>query len=288
MGRDRLELILAQATGFWRPTEEYATKFVDEGFTSVGDAYVAAKLPDYAHGVERMLRDAEAPILRQERRRKRLEGMLTRNSHCKRRGCNGRLEIRDEAKGDVIVWSSLVCNGCNYEMLDSPEYAQCYLADTYLEAAEKLAGTPPLSASFSAYWACELYLRELGGSYHYRRIGDDEDPEFAPPSDSHSLITLRGRLEESRRGRLDTKQANGENFRELLFKLPEGIWRLLRYGEDGALKFSGIREAAEPSVGTGGRLFINDVDVYAVLVKMGTLMRGFVEEEFRRNSRWDR
>ena len=284
MDRNRLESILAHARDAGRLAEEYATRF-DEGFASVGNAYkdIVAKLPDHARVVARMLRDVEAAIKRQERRRKRFEDTLARDSHCKRKECNGKLEIKDETKGDIVIWSSLVCNKCNYNRLDSPEYAHCYLADTYLEAAEELAGTPPLPASYSAYWACELYLRELGGSYYYRSDGDDDSSVFVSPSDRHSLTTLRGTLEKSRRDRLDTKQVDGESFKELLFKLPEGIWRLLRYGEDEALKFSGSQTTAKPSVGTDGRLFINEVDVYTVLVKMAILMKGFVGEEFRRN-----
>ena len=185
----------------------------------------------------------------------------------------------------MVIWSSVVCDKCNCNRLDSPEYAHCYLADTYLEAAERLAGTPPLAASYSVYWACELYLRELGGCYYYRTDGDDDDddPVFVSPSDKHSLITLRGTLEKSRRDRLDAKQVDGESFKELLFKLPEGMWRLLRYGEDEALKFSGSQKAAKAVEGKNGRLYIGEVDVYAVLLKMALLMRKFVGEEFRRN-----
>jgi hypothetical protein len=284
MGRDRLEPILAQASKAWRLAEEYTTR-VDEVLASVGNAYgdIGARLSDDARVLARVLRDAEAAIERQKRRRKRFEDALTRDSRCKRKGCNGRLEIKDETSGDMVVWSSLVCTICNYNKLDSPEYAHCYLADSYLEAAKKLAGTPPLPASFSAYWACELYLRELGGSYYYRSDGDDDSSVFVSPSNQHSLLALRGTLEKSRRDRLDIRQVDRETFKELLFKLPEGIWRLLRYGEDGALRFSGEPKATTPSVDAEGRLFINGVDVYAVLVEMGTLMKGFVGEEFRRN-----
>ena len=147
-----------------------------------------------------------------------------------------------------------------------------------------LEGKPPLPASYNAYQACELYLRELGGSYYYPDDdGLDDEPDFVPPSREHALVTLRGRLDKSRRERLDAKQVDGESFKALLFKLPEGLWPLLRYAEHQALKFPAARQIAQPSLGEGGRLFINEVDVYATLVKMARLMKECVAEEFRRN-----
>ena len=142
-------------------------------------------------------------------------------------------------KADVVYSSSLVCDNCNYMKLGSPEYARCYLAEDYLEAAERLAGTPLLSASYNAYQACELFLRELGGSYYYPSDDDgrtDDDSEFVPPSREHSLVSLRGTLEPSRRLRLDAKNVGDESFKSLLFSLPHGLWQLLRYGEDQGLK----------------------------------------------------
>ena len=47
------------------------------------------------------------------------------------------------------------------------------------------------------------------------------DADFVSPSSKHSLVTLRGTVEKSRRDRLDAKRVDGENFKELLFKLPE-------------------------------------------------------------------
>ena len=215
----------------------------------------------------------------------RLEETIARDNHCKRRGCKGALEIRDDIYRGFLTGSSLVCNKCNYNRFDSPEYASCYHADAFLEAAEKLNGKPPFPASYNAYQACELYLRELGGSYYYRPDDDelDDQPDFVSPSRRHSLVTLRGTMEESRRDRLDAKQFDGESFKELLFRLPDGLWPLLRYGEVDSLKFSGNRQPASASISKDGRLFINEVDVYEVLVQMARVMKEFVREEFRRN-----
>ena len=291
MDRDRLESILARARAAQqRSAEAYAHK-LDKAL-----AYTAAKLPDYAGVLAKLPDYAEMAaefaareqtikeaIVRQERRRKRLEDIIAKNDRCKRKGCKGKLEIRDNMYGDTVIGSSLVCNFCNYERFDSPEYARCVHADAYLEAAEKLEGKPPLPASYNAYHACELYLRELGGIYHYL-VGDDDDkPDFVPPTREHALVTLRGRLEESRRDRLDVKQVDGESFKEMLFRLPQGLWPLLRYGEEQSLEVSSGQPTAEPSIGKDGRLHINEVDVYAVLVRMGGMLKEFVAEEFRRN-----
>ena len=148
---------------------------------------------------------------RQERRRKKLEETIERNNHCQRKGCTGSLEIKDKTYQGRVTSSSLVCNKCNYERFESPEYASCYLADDFLEAAEKLEGKSALPASFNVYWACELYLRELGGSYYYKN-DDDDEPDFVSPSDKHGLVRLRGRLEKSRR---ETSGCQAGRWREL-------------------------------------------------------------------------
>ena len=263
---DKLESILAQARHF----EARLPDFTEIASRMSGFAEMIARQPDFTQALSRLARDMEAlerSIVRNRRRRKKLEDTIARDNHCKRKGCTGALEIKDRTHRDIVIGSSLVCDKCNYERSSSPEYAFCYHADAFLEAAQVLEGKPPLPASYNAYQACELYLRELGGSYYYPTDdeGLDDEPDFVPPSREHALVTLRGRLEQSRRERLDTKQVDGESFKELLFKLPEGLWPLLRYGEDQALKFSGSQQTAKPSLGEDGRLFINEVDVYATL-----------------------
>ena len=290
MDRDKLESILAQAHATQRSAEAYARQ-LDKAL-----AYTAARLPDYTDVLAKLPDYAEMAaefaarektiresIARQERRRKRFEAIIAKDNRCKRKGCKGRLEIRDNMHGDIVISSSLVCNDCNYERFDSPEYARCVHADAFLEAAEKLEGRPPLPASYNAYQACELYLRELGGVYHYLIGGDDDESDFVSPTREHALVTLRGRLEKSRRERLDAKQVDGESFKEMLFELPQGLWPLLRYGEEQSLKFSGGQPTAEPSIGKDGRLYVNEVDVYAGLVRIGGMLKEFVGEEFRRN-----
>jgi len=271
---DELEALLAHARDFEARLPDFAE--------------LIARQPDFTQFIARLSRDMEIferSIRRARRRRKKLEDTIAKDSHCKQTGCKGTLEIEDKTHRDIVIGSSLVCNKCNYRRFASPEYACYYHADAFLEAAEELKGRPPLPACYNAYQACELYLRELGGSYYYRTDDDDLDgePDFVSPSSKHSLVTLRGTLEEPRRGRLDAKQVDGESFKELLFKLPEGLWPLLRYGEADSLKFSGNKQPANPSTGKGGRLFINEVDVYEVLVQMARMMKRFMGEEFRRN-----
>ena len=281
---DKLESILAQAHDF----EARLPDFAEMASRLPDFAEMASRQPDFTQVLSRFSRDMEIferSIKRARRRRKKLEDTIAKDSHCKRKGCKGTLEIEDKTHRDIVIGSSLVCNKCNYRRFESPEYACCYHADAFLEAAEELKGKPPLPACYNAYQACELYLRELGGSYYYRTDDDDLDgePDFVSPSNKHSLVTLRGTMEESRRGRLDAKQVDGESFKELLFKLPEGLWPLLRYEEADSLKFSGNKQPAKPSIGKGGRLFINKVDVYEVLVQMAWVTKRFVGEEFRRN-----
>ena len=288
---DKLELILAQARDFEARLPDFtemASRLPD--FTEMASRLpdfteMLVRQPDFTQVFSRFALDMEIlerSIRRTRRRRKTLEATIAKDSHCKRKGCKGTLEIADKTQRDIVIGSSLVCNECNYRRFESPEYACCYHADTFLEAAENLKGMPPLPACYNAYQACELYLRELGGSYYYR-TDDDDEPDFVSPSRRHSLVTLRGTLEESRRDRLDAKQVDDESFKELLFKLPEGLWPLLRYAEADSLKFSGDKQPANAEMGKGGRLFINEVDVYEVLVKMARVMKRFVGEEFRRN-----
>ena len=302
-GMDKLESILAKVRDFEAQLPDYAEiasrlPNYTEMLAQLPDyAEIASRLPNYTEmlvrqpdltqALSRFTRDMEAlarSIDRAERRRKKLEDAVAKDNRCKRKGCTGRLEVKDRTYQDTVVGSSLVCSKCNYRRLDSPEYARCLQAEDFLEAAEKLGGKPPLSASYSAYQACELYLRELGGSYYYPADDDaaDEEPDFVPPSSKHSLRTLRGRMEKSRRERLDDKQLDDESFRGLQSKLPEGLWPLLRYGED-HLKFHGSQQTVKASIGNDGRLYTNEVDVYSTLVKMARVMKKFVAEEFRRN-----
>lgn len=287
---DKLELILAQARDF----EARLPDFTEMAYQLPDFTEMASRLPDFTllvrqpgftQALSRFALDMEIherSMRRARRRRKTLEATIAKDSHCKRKGCKGTLEIEDKTHRDIVIASSLVCNKCNYRRFESPEYACCYHADTFLEAAEKLSGMPPLPACYNAYQACELYLRELGGSYYYR-TDDDDERDFVTPSRGHGLVTLRRALEESRRRRLDAKQVDDESFKELLFKLPEGLWPLLRYAETDSLKFSGDKQPANAEIGKGGRLFISEVDVYDVLVKMAKVMKRFVGEEFRRN-----
>ena len=281
---DKLESILAQA----RDLEARLPDFTEIASRLPDLTEMLARQPDFTQVLSRVSRDMEAierSLRRARRRRKKLEATIATDNHCTRKGCKGALEIKDESYRDIVIGSSLICNKCNYKRFESPEYARCYIADSFLEAAEELKGKPQCPASYNAYLACELYLRELGGSYYYRTDDHDLDgePDFVSPSSKHSLVTLRGTVEKSRRDRLDAKRVDGENFKELLFKLPEGLWPLLRYGEADSLKFSGNKQPAEPSIGEDGRLFINEVDVYEVLVQMARVMKRFVGEEFRRN-----
>ena len=290
---DQLESFLTQARDFeahlpdFREIASILPDFREIASGLPNFAETIARQPDFTQALSRFARDMEAlegAIIRNRRRRKKLEDAITKDSRCKRKGCTGALEIKDRTCRDIVIGSSLVCDKCNYEKFSSPEYASCYHADAYLEAAQVLGGKPPLPASYNAYQACELYLRELGGSYYYPTgDGVDDEPDFVPPSREHALVTLRSRLEKSRRGRLDIKRVDGESFKALLFKLPEGLWPLLRYGEGQALKFFSSQQPAKPSLGEDGRLFINEVDVYATLVKMARLMKEFVAEEFRRD-----
>ena len=301
---DKLESILAQARDFGALPDyaQIASRLPDfaemvarlPNYTQIASrlpdfAEMLARQPDLTQALSRFSREMEAferSIERARRRRKKFEDTIAKDNHCKRKGCKGALEIKDRTYGDIVIGSSLVCNKCNYERFESPEYARSFHADAFLEAAEGLKGKPPLPASYNAYQACELYLRELGGSYYYYRTDDDDldrEPDFVSPSSKHSLVTLRGTIEKSRRERLDAKQVDDESFKELLFKLPEGLWPLLRYGEVQALKFSGSQQAANPSLSEDGRLSINEVDVYATLVQMARVMKSFVGEVFRRN-----
>ena len=193
--------------------------------------------------------------------------------------CKGTLVIKEPTgQGGMILGSSLVCDKCGYEKYPSPEYASCEQADQFLDAAVKLDGTPPFPATHNAFQACELYLRELGGFYYY--IDESDEGEFQSPSNKHSLSNLRNRLLKPRRDRLDAKHFDGQNFLVLLQKLPDGLWKFLRYREP-VLVFPHVAENPEPSIGEDGRLLVNGTDVYEVLIRMGRLLKKFVLEEFR-------
>ncbi len=285
---DTLESILARACNFEARFSDFAVvaemaRRQVEAYEKIGQATLhqlanqASMLP-----FSRDMEIVDGFTRRAKRRRKGLEAALERNSRCKR--CRGVLEIRDETCHGTIVRSSLVCNKCNYTRLESPEYSSCHHADAFLEAAEQLKGKPPLPASYTAYQACELYLRELGGCYYHPYDNDASDEsDFVSPSSKHSLRTLRGKMEESRRDRLDAKDVNGKSFKTILLGLPQGLWQLLRYGETHSLKPCDGRQSAEASIGKDGRLLINEQDVYEILTRMASVMKGFVAEEFRRN-----
>ena len=217
-----------------------------------------------------------------KRRRERCEAMLVKTKRCGRENCNGILSIRETKADevDVVIGVSLVCNQCAYEKYPSPEYASCETADEFLDASTQLGGTPPFPACFNAFWACELYLRELGGSYYYAD-GEDEG-EFRPPSSRHSLSTLKNKLPKPRQARLDTERCDGGTFQDLLKRLPNGLWRFLRYQEE-ALSYHDRVEEPQPSIAGDGRLLIDGVDVYEILVQLGKSLRKFMRDEFRRN-----
>lgn len=179
---DKLESILAQARDFETrlpDLTEIASRLPD--FTQIASQLpdfteILARQPDFTHILSRFSREMEMferSIRRARRRRKTLEDAVAKDNRCKRKRCSGALTIQDRTCRGIVIGSSLVCNKCNYTRFESPEYARCYHADAFLEAAEQLKGKPPLPASYNAYQACELYLRELGGSYYYRP--DDED-----------------------------------------------------------------------------------------------------------------
>lgn len=233
---------------------------------------------------ERYLRRLALQMRRHEerlkRRRARCEAMLAESGRCGR--CPGSLSIQEtKADGvDAIIGVSLVCNNCNYEKYPSPDFAVCQPADEFLDAAERLGGTPPFPASFNAYWACELYLRELGGYYYYAD-GDDEG-EFRPPTDRHGLSTLRNRLPESRRARLDAEQYGSTTFLDLFRRIPNGLWAFLRYQEE-SLSYPGTAGKPQAHLGEDGRLLINEADIYEILIQLGRILRTFMKDEFRRN-----
>ena len=180
----------------------------------------------------------------------------------------------------MVVGIALVCDRCTYTKYPSPEYSVCEPADEFLEAAVQLGGTPPFPASFSAYWACELYLRELGGYYYYTEDGDG-DGEFRPATTHHGLSGLRSRLPEPRRDRLDAEQRDGSSFLELFKQLPNGLFPFLRYRGE-SLSYP-EKNQPQPHIAPDGRLHIGEADVYEILVQMGRILQKFVKDEFRRN-----
>ena len=126
---------------------------------------------------------------------------------------SGTLIIREQTTaGGIVVAVDLVCDRCSREKWPSPEYGSCEQADEFLEAAIQLRGVPPFPASYNAYQACELYLRELGGYYYF--VNDEDEAEFQSPSDKHGLSTLRGKLRRPRLDRLVVEQTGGTTFLE--------------------------------------------------------------------------
>ena len=215
-------------------------------------------------------------------RRARLEAIIADNSRCGYRKCSGTLVIREQTTaGGVVVGVDLVCDRCSREKWPSPEYGSCEQADEFLEAAMQLRGVPPFPASYNAYQACELYLRELGGYYYF--VNDEDEAEFQSPSDKHGLSTLRGKLRRPRLDRLVVEQTGGATFLDLFKQLPNGLWPLLRYGEDESLSYPDRDGKPQPSLNADGRLCVDGVDVFETLVQMGQILKSFVLKEFRRN-----
>ena len=253
---------------------------------AIDDALGREWLPQLAAG-ERYLKQLATQMQRHEerlkRRRETCERMRAENEHCGRKNCSGTLSIQETKADelDVVIGVSLVCNQCNYEKYPSPDFPVCDLADEFLEAAERLDGVPPFSASFNAYWACELYLRELGGYYYYAD-GSDEG-EFHPATEKHGLSTLRKRLPGPRCARLDAEQCGGKTFLKLFKRLPNGLLGFLRYQEEERLSYPERTDEPKPRIGEAGRLFIDEADVYEVLVQMGRILRKFLKDECRRN-----
>ena len=144
---DKLESILAQARDF----EARLPDFTEMASRLPDFAEMLARQPDFTQVLSRFSRDMEIferSIKRARRRRKKLEDTIAKDSHCKQKGCKGTLEIEDKTHRDIVIGSSLVCNKCNYRRFESPEYACCYHADAFLEAAEELKGKPPLPACY--------------------------------------------------------------------------------------------------------------------------------------------
>ena len=233
-------------------------------------------------------RRLEAAEQRQRRRRSKLEEVLLENPKCRRQNCAGTLGIADEEAGGAVVTSALVCKKCGYERLESPEYPEYRHADGFLEIADGLKGTPALPACYNAHQACELYLRELGGTYHYMGREDNigREPDFVPPTRDHGLGALWRRLGSSRRERLGGKALGTVSFRETIEGLPRGLWAFLRYEEVEALKRGNGKERAAPTIEPDGRLYVDGIDIYSALTAMGRVLKGFIREEYRRNIDW--
>ena len=245
-------------------------------------------LPAFAHYEEHLKQLALQAKHHEEylqRRRKRCEAMLAENKRCGRENCGGILSIQETRadETDVVIGVSLACDRCAYEKYPSPEYACYEAADEFLASAIQLDGTPPFPASFNAYWACELYLRELGGSYYYSPDGDEDEGEFRPSSNRHGLSTLRNSLPRPRRIRLDAEQHNDRTFLELFKQLPNGLLAFLRYREEGGLSYPERAERPKLCIDRDGRLLICGANVYETLVHLGLILQRFVGDEFRRN-----
>ena len=221
---------------------------------------------------------------RVERERARCKSMLAASSRCGR--CRGSLSIRERRADDfdAVLGVSLVCDRCSHTKYPSPEYAVCEPADEFMNSALQLGGTPPFPASFNAYWACELYLRELGGSYYYANDDDDvggDDGEFRAATRQHGLSKNLGCLPKPRRERLRAERCGDAAFSDLLNRLPDGLFGFLRY-RDG-LRRPGRTEKPELHIGEGGRLLVDGTDIYEILVQMGRTLQKFMKDEYGRN-----
>ena len=60
-------------------------------------------------------------------------------------------------------------------------------------------------------------------------------------------------------------------FWNLLKQLPNGLWPLLRYGEDESLSYPDRDGKPQPSLNADGRLCVDGVDVFETLVQMGQI-----------------
>ena len=270
--------------------EAKAPKRLEQAERAAREWFDREWLPRLAHYEEHLKQLALQAKHHEEylkRRRERCEAMLAENKRCGRENCVGIFSIQETKADEVdaVIGVSLVCDRCAYEKYPSPEYACYEAADEFLDSAIQLGGTPPFPASFNAYWACELYLRELGGSYYYSPDGDEDEGEFRPSSSRHGLSTLRNNLPKPRRARLDAEQHNGRTFLEVFKQLPNGLLAFLRYREEEGLSYPERAEKPEMCVDGDGRLRIGGADVYEILVHLGQILQRFVADEFTRNLR---
>ena len=282
MDIDQFQRIEAEALQRFVGAERVAREWFDRGWFDREWLLQLAHTDEHLKQLALQVRHHEEYL---KRHRERCEAMLAESKRCGRENCRGSLSIQEtKADGvDAVVGVSLVCNQCAHEKYPSPEYPRYEAADEFLDSAIKLGGTPPFPANFNAYWACELYLRELGGSYYYSPDDEEDEGEFRPPSDRHGLSTLRNKLPKPRRVRLDAEQYDGRSFLGLFKQLPNGLLAFLRYREEGRLRYPERAERPDLSVDGNGRLRIGRTDVYEVLVHLGQILQRFVGDEFRRN-----